>query len=459
MSARKNTKRAVAGLVGAGLILGAGAPAFADATITPVPPAASEQGVLQVALDKAQQSVFEAQANLDAAKQVEEEAYADFDAQWQGATQDVATQITTIATAYAALQAAQAALDAAEQAHEEGVANLEQLKADVAAAREHVELTAVDGKDALDIVAADYLKRVAPKEADKLLRCAINANSTACKNATSAYEKALADHKEFAAAHEEAAAAYAAALQELATASARLELAQGNLGDIAIDALRWARDEAQKAFDSSVDDMVSLVQQRAEGLAGGAAAIARAEAVTEVRRGALRTAKAVLEDLLAHVTPPEDGTHDDNIAVVPEDVTAGDGTGGDDMGITGEVEDVTAGDGTGGDNMGIHTPPAESPAPPQSGPDTGASAAAVNHKVVYTWNTSVKKWRAISGKPASITRAASIVVHTPPKAKNLRSAKAKAKRVAAGHKASFAGITYRKDLRKARVVVTWTTAN
>ncbi len=459
MSARKNTKRAVAGLVGAGLILGAGAPAFADATITPVPPAASEQGVLQVALDKAQQSVFEAQENLDAAKQAEERAYADFEAQWQGATQDVTAQITTIAAAYAALQAAQAALDAAEQAHEEGVANLEQLKADVAAAREEVERTAVDGKDALDIVAADYLKRVAPKEADKLLRCAINSNSTACKNATIAYEKALAEHKEFAAAHEEAAAAYAAALQELATASARLELAQGNLGEIAIDALRWARDEAQKAFDSSVDDMVSLVKQRAEDLAGSAAAIARAEAVTELRRGALRTAKAVLEDLLAHVTPPEDGTADDNIAVVPEDVTAGDGTGEDDMGLEGGVEDVTAGDGTSGDNMGIHTQPAEPPAPPQPGPDTGTSATAVSHKVVYTWNTSVKKWRATSGRPATITRAASIVVHTPQKAKNLRSAKAKAKRVAAGHKASFTGITYRNDLRKARVVVTWTTAN
>ena len=433
----RTTHRALAGLIGAGLILGVAAPAFADATITPVPPAASGQGALQVALDKAQQNVNHAQSALDAAKAAESQAYDELDAAWQKAVEDVTTQITSIAATYAALQAAQSALDAAEQAYEEGLANLEQLQAEVAAARAEVDRTAVDGKDALEIVAADYLKRVSPKEADKLLRCAINANSTSCKNATAAFEQALAAHKEFAEPHEAAAEAYSQALLALAEASARLELAQGDLGTTAIDALRWARDEAQRAFDTAAQGLVDLVEQRADVLITGTAAIAKAEVTTEVARGRLRAAKAILKELMAHVTPPGDGTADDN------------------MGIDGEVQDGTA-----DDNMGIDGEPEREPGPPA--PDTGTATTPTTQRVVYKMTSKTgKKWTVVHGRASTIPRGARVTVRTPakPKAKNLAAAKAKAKRVAAGHAAKYTGVEHRSALRKARVVVTWTTAN
>ena len=430
----RTTHRALAGLIGAGLILSAAAPALADATITPVPPAASGQGALQVALDKAQQNVYNAQSALDAAKAAESQAYDELDKAWQQAVEDVTTQITSIAAAYAALQAAQSALDAAEQAYEEGLANLEQLQADVTAARAEVDRTAVDGKDALEIVAADYLKRVSPKEADKLLRCAINANSTSCKNATAAFEQALAAHKEFAEPHEAAAEAYSQALIALAEASARLELAQGDLGAAAIDALRWARDEARRAFDTAVQGLVDLVEQRAEVLITGTAAIAKAEATTEVARGRLRAAKALLKELMAHVTPPGDGTAEDN------------------MGIDGEVQDGTA-----EDNMGIDG----EPEPSTPAPDTGTATTPTTQRVVYKMTSKTgKKWTVVHGRAGTIPQGARVTVRTPakPKAKNLAAAKAKAKRVAASHAAKYTGVEHRSALRKARVVVTWTTA-
>ncbi len=445
----RTTHRALAGLIGAGLILSAAAPALADATITPVPPAASGQGALQVALDKAQQNVYNAQSALDAAKAAESQAYDELDKAWQQAVEDVTTQITSIAAAYAALQAAQSALDAAEQAYEEGLANLEQLQADVTAARAEVDRTAVDGKDALEIVAADYLKRVSPKEADKLLRCAINANSTSCKNATAAFEQALAAHKEFAEPHEAAAEAYSQALIALAEASARLELAQGDLGAAAIDALRWARDEARRAFDTAVQGLVDLVEQRAEVLITGTAAIAKAEATTEVARGRLRAAKALLKELMAHVTPPGDGTAEDNMGI---DGEVQDGTAEDNMGIDGEVQDGTA-----EDNMGIDG----EPEPSTPAPDTGTATTPTTQRVVYKMTSKTgKKWTVVHGRAGTIPQGARVTVRTPakPKAKNLAAAKAKAKRVAASHAAKYTGVEHRSALRKARVVVTWTTA-
>ncbi len=465
----RTTHRALAGLIGAGLILGVAAPAFADGAITPVPPAASGQGALQVALDKAQQDVNNAQSALDAAKAAESQAYDELDAAWQQAVEDVTTQITSIAATYAALQAAQSALDAAEQAYEEGVANLEQLQADVNAARAEVDRTAVDGKDALEIVAADYLTRVSPKEADKLLRCEINANSTSCKNATTAFDQALAAHKEFAEPHEAAAEAYSQALLALAEASARLELAQGNLGAAAVDALRWARDEAQRAFDAAVQGLVDLVEQRAEILITGTAAIAKAEATTEVARGRLRAAKAILKELTAHVTPPGDGTHDDNFGI---DGEVQDGTAEDGMGIDGEVQDGTAEDGMGidgevqdgtaEDSMGIDGEPEPTPEPGTPAPDTGTATTPTTQRVVYKMTSkSGKKWTVVHGRAGAIPQGARVTVRTPakPKAKNLAAAKAKAKRVAASHAAKYTGVEHRSALRKARVVVTWTTAN
>ena len=125
------------------------------------------------------------------------------------------------------------------------------------------------------------------------------------------------------------------------------------------------------------------------------------------------------------------------------------------MGIDGEVQDGTA-----DDNMGIDGEPEREPGPPA--PDTGTATTPTTQRVVYKMTSKTgKKWTVVHGRASTIPRGARVTVRTPakPKAKNLAAAKAKAKRVAAGHAAKYTGVEHRSALRKARVVVTWTTAN
>lgn len=442
-------KRAAACIVGSGLILGIGAPMAQAATTTDTAPKASAQEHFQQALDRAQQAVVDAQAQLDAAKDAEAALYAQFETLVDESLEAITAGVTKIATAQAAVEAAKAALDAAEKALEDAVKDIDLLKAGVEAAKELVAETEVDGKDALKIVADDYLARVSQHEAAKALWCKVNANGQKCKDATAAYDTAHAAHKEFAAPHEQAAAAYADALAALVDAEARLAFAENNLGDLAIEVLRLAHEESVKARDAAIADLLDTITNAAAEVGPAAAQIAKAEADTEWARGKLRTAKAVLAELMKHVGPVSDGTQED---VMESESDILDGTGDDDFGVDAAPEPVPP-------VVEPSTPEApEVPAPPVSTPDPGPgnSTAMVTKRVVY--KKVAGKWTTTSS--AVMPKGASFTVKSPmkPKAKDLKAAKTKAKKMAAKHSGKYAGVTKSRTVKTPRVVITWKSA-
>lgn len=482
--------RTAACLAGTGMLLGLAGPAFASDSIeTPAQPPATSAGMLQMALDRAQQAVYDAQEDLDAAKAAEKQAYADLEALTSTAIEDATVALGVVVAAKTALDVATDLYEAAKKAQDEAQGNIAQLEQAVETAKAEVARTKVDGEAALEKVAEDYASRVLPAEADKLLRCAINKNSPACKDATARLEAAQKAHDEFAAPLREAADAYAKALSDLTDAELRLRAAQSGLGDLAVEALANARDLAQQAYEDSQRALLTLITDRVEAIARAGVSIGEAELNTEIKRQALRAAKAVLAELMAHNDfQTGDGTHLDDTAVTPEDVTAGNDGGIDDMGTPGDLESPEAGNDGSNDNMGVApdpddpvadngsdldnmgavTPEPQTPATPEpetpAGPEVTPPSAvkpttATTHTVVYAMKHG--SWRVVRGSVKGMPRTAIVKVQAPTKGKaaNIKQAKAKAKRIAAKHSATFAGTTYGTNLQKARVLVTWTTTS
>ena len=438
-------KRAAACIVGSGLILGMGAP-MAMATTTDTAPTSSTQEHFQQALDRAQQAVVDAQAQLDAAKDAEKAIYATYEAMLNESIDSITADLTKIAGAQAAVEAAKATLEAAENALNDAVKDIELLKANVAAAKDKVAETEIDGKDALKIVADDYIVRVSQHEAAKAMWCAINANGQKCKDATAAYNTAHAAHKEFAEPHEAAAAAYADALAALVDAEARLAFAEGNLGEAAVEVLRKAHEESIKARDAALADLLDTIKDAADEVGPAAVQIAKAEADTEWARGKLRTAKAVLAELMNHVGPVGDGTHDDL------------------MESESDILDGTADDNFGTEQAPEPAPPVEEetpetpevPAPPVVDPGPGSVTAMVTSRVVYKKVDG--KWA--TATPAAVPSGATFTVRSPkkPKAKQLKAAKTMAKKMASKHSGKYAGVTKTKNVKTPRVVISWKSA-
>ena len=436
-------KRAAACIVGSGLILGMGAPMAMATTTTDTAPTASTEEHFQQALDRAQQAVVDAQAQLDAAKDAEAAVYATYEAMLNESLDSITAGLTKVAGAQAAIEAAKATLDAAEKALEDAVKDVEVLKADVEAAKARIAETEIDGKDALKIVADDYLVRVAKHETDRALWCAINANGQKCKDATAAYNTAHAAHKEFAEPHEAAAAAYADALAALVDAEARLAFAEGNLGEAVVEVLRKAHEESIKARDAALADLLDTIKDAADEVGPAAVQIAKAEADTEWARGKLRTAKAVLAELNKHVGPVGDGTHDDA------------------MESESDILDGTADDNFGTEQAPEPAPPVEDdtpevPAPPVVDPGPGSVATMVTTRVVY--KKVEGKWATTT--PAAVPSGATFTVRSPkkPKAKQLKAAKTMAKKMASKHSGKYAGVTKTKNVKTPRVVISWKSA-
>lgn len=456
---RRWATRSAACLAGTGLLLGIAAPASAaDSVEVPAQPPATSAGLLQAALDRPQQDVYDAQANLDAAKTAEAQAYADLESLTSTALEEATVALGVVVAAKAALEAATELYEAAKKAQDEGQENITQLQAAVAAAQADVDRTKVDGEAALEKVAEDYATRVLPAEADKVLRCAINKNSPARKDATARLAAAQEAHERFAAPLRAAADAYANALTALADAEVRLRLAQSEVGDLAVEALEKARDAAQQAYEDAQRSLIDLVVARAEAIAAAGVAIGEAEVKTEIRRQALRAAKAMLAELIAHNDfEIGDGSHLDDSAVTPEDVTAGNDGGNDNMAVAPDPDDPLADNGSDLDNMGSVTPERPTPEPTPTPTPPTAVKPATTHKVVYLLKKGT--WHLHRGHAAGMPATAVVTVKAPAKGTAaVKKARAKAKRIALKHKATFAGTTYSPSVKRARVIATWATA-